>query len=104
MSKNLKKRLLALLLAVVLCTALMLPGFAAVVPEDEGVETLSTNACPYHNPVYSHSTATYSYISTSEHYKVVTNYYFCQLCHTYESHTASSGKESHTLPCSKCGH
>lgn len=104
MTRTFKKRLLALVLTLALCTALMLPGFAATIPEDEGAEVYSTNACPQHDPRFNR--AEYSYIDNGPtHTRLTYNVYFCQLCHTEEWHETSYVKGLlHTgNPC-VCGH
>lgn len=94
MTRNLKKRLLALVLTLALCTALMLPGFAATANDDH-----------YHYYVYSgQNTYVYEYGHREAGYHVSNVYgiYICS-CGDRDLRYAGTAKISHPNPCTECG-
>lgn len=99
MTRNFKKRLLALVLTLALCTALMLPGFAATVPEDEGIE-------PYilHDRQFLANEYDYYNRLGQGHYERVVAVYWCVRCQQYEREEVSYTLKPHSgNPC-VCGY
>lgn len=109
MTRAFKKRLLALVLTLALCTALMLPGFAAVkdtptVPCESEVE-MQENACS-HVWIYTDS-PTFVYVggerTLAYHDLHRLRHYECTKCHYTYSVQIAVRRESHQVPCSVCG-
>lgn len=105
--KKTTKRVLALALALALCTALMLPGFA---------ETATTNTANPHMLCYHDSGQTYTGVWTggyyyanhhsyAEHGVGKTYWLACSKCGTYVGtyNGPEDHLESHQVPCGKCG-
>ncbi len=99
MKKTMTKRLLALVLALAFCTAMMLPGFAATAPKDEGIE-----------PQYIHDRQflanNYDYYNRAGqgHYERVVAVYWCKRCQQNEFEEVSYTLKPHSgNPC-VCGY
>ena len=106
MKKAMTKRLLALVLALALCTALMLPGFAATKPTD------STNNNHIHTYVYGGKTETYEggHKEAGFHMVVVRYIYVCTgtksdgtKCGDRFTDVVDTIPVSHPNPCPTCG-
>lgn len=94
MKKKLTKRILALVLALALCTALMLPGFAAVTNDpNDCVHTWGVESTIYR----------YNRIDVHCHQRVTHHFQHCIFCTSSREWDSDSVVEAHTPPCSKCG-
>lgn len=99
MRKKITKRILALVLALALCTSLMLPGFAATKPTD------STNHV--HNFVFSYREEVYEgghreagFHTSTLYYHYVCSYSDCSAVRVTNMGTVPT---SHPNPCPTCG-
>lgn len=104
MKKAMTKRFLALVLALALCTALMLPGFAATVEENSAHIGYrhSWVTGPLSREVYNGGERTSAYHMVDGCY-----YYKCSECGTVDyssDHFVSTYPKSHSLPCGVCGY
>lgn len=108
MKKKMVKRLLALVLALALCTSLMLPGFAAVEQSNELV-TLENDACPNcgRNDWGEYILKRYEYYNPTYHTPYYTITPYCHGC-GYEKITYTSRQpvEPHNdgYYCTLCNH
>lgn len=97
MKKKMTKRLLALVLALALCTALMLPGFAATAEEAECNHRYNTSTVQYYVSG-NHREAGY-------HSESVFTRYTCAKCgYYYDVNTGRTVPVSHSRPCPTCGY
>lgn len=99
MSKKLKKRLLALLLTLALCTALMLPGFAATNATKATHESYCDQVVQHRYTVdrgYDNSEHSYA-----RHFHKYDKYFSCD-CGATEVWEHYNVPESHSVPCDKC--
>ena len=103
MTKTLKKRLLALVLALALCTALMLPGFAATKPAEADPHATCIHNWSIdlglHHEAYEGGERTAAYHMVNAYHTMK-----CSLCGSTTIMCTATYPKSHPNPCGECGY
>lgn len=118
--KKFRKRLLALVLTLALCTALMLPGAAAIADEADDMDVqhiyaeniVAFSSCPGNaagHVVNHYDQSTFFYQggerTLAYHDLYRCRVFYCVYCNTYGHKTVlETRRESHQVPCGTCGY